>query len=152
VTLEWIEDHHPALVPALRDHPGIAFLMVRSEEQGALAIGQLGTHRLRDGHVDGDDPLAPFGPNAADHLRRTDGFPHCPDVMINSTYWADTQEVAAFEELVGSHGGMGGPQSHPFVLHPAELPWPGQPVVGPERVHRLFRSWLWALGHDEFRL
>ena len=34
--------------------------------------------------------------------------PHCPDIVVNSTYWDDLDEVAAFEELVGSHGGMGG--------------------------------------------
>jgi hypothetical protein len=150
VTLEWIEEHHPRLVPALRDHPGIAFLMVRSEDQGTLAIGSDGTHHLAGGRIEGEDPLAPFGPNAADHLRRTDGFPHCPDVMVNSTYWAENEEVAAFEELVGSHGGMGGPQSFPFVMHPTELVWPRDPVVGAERVHRVFRSWLWALGHDSY--
>jgi uncharacterized membrane protein YvlD (DUF360 family) len=152
VTLEWIEEHHPKLVPALRDHAGVGFLMVRSENRGALAIGSGGTHHLDDGRVEGEDPLAPFGPNAADHLRRTDGFPHCPDVMVNSTYWPEDEEVAAFEELVGSHGGMGGPQSFPFVLHPAELPWPEDPVVGAERVHRVFRSWLWALGHESYEV
>ena len=72
--------------------------------------------------------------------------------MVNSTYWAEDEEVAAFEELVGSHGGMGGPQSFPFVLHPAELSWPREPVVGAERVHRVFRSWLWALGHDSYEV
>jgi uncharacterized membrane protein YvlD (DUF360 family) len=152
VTLEWIEAHHPRLVPALRGHPGIGFLLVRSERDGALAVGAAGTHHLDDGRVEGEDPLAPFGPNAADHLRRTDSFPHCADVMVNSTYWPDTEEVAAFEELVGSHGGMGGPQSHPFVLHPADLPWPQEPVVGAERVHRVFRSWLWGLGHESYRV
>lgn len=35
----------------------------------------------------GEDPLARFGLQAARHLRRTDGFPHCPDVIVNSTYW-----------------------------------------------------------------
>ena len=51
-------------------------------------------------------------------MRRTDAFPHCPDLLVNSTYWAETDEVAAFEELVGSHGGMGGGQCFPFVLFP----------------------------------
>ena len=46
------------------------------------------------------------------------GFAHCPDIVLNSTYWAETDEVAAFEELVGSHGGMGGEQSHPLALFP----------------------------------
>jgi uncharacterized membrane protein YvlD (DUF360 family) len=150
VTLERIEQLHPRLVPALRDHPGIAFVMVRSERDGTLVIGSGGVHHLNGGRVEGEDPLAPFGSNAARHLRRTDGFPHCPDVMVNSTFWEETGEVAAFEELVGSHGGMGGTQSHPFVLHPAELPWPGEPVVGAEHVHSILRGWLAALGHEDY--
>jgi uncharacterized membrane protein YvlD (DUF360 family) len=150
VTLERIERLHPRLLPALRDHPGIAFVMVRSERDGTLALGRGGVRHLDSGRVEGDDPLTPFGPNAARHLRRTDAFPHCPDLMVNSAFWDETGEVAAFEELVGSHGGMGGTQSHPFVLHPAELPWPEEPVVGAEHVHRILRGWLAALGHEAY--
>jgi hypothetical protein len=150
VTLERLEQLHPRLLPTLREHPGIAFAMVRSERDGTLALGRGGIHRLDTGEVEGDDPLAPFGPNAVQHLRRTDCFPHCPDVMVNSTYWEETGEVAAFEELVGSHGGMGGTQSHPFVLHPADLAWPDGQVVGAEQVHRIMRGWLAALGHDGY--
>jgi uncharacterized membrane protein YvlD (DUF360 family) len=146
VTLERLEQLHPGLVPALRDHPGIGFVLVRSERHGALAIGARGTNFLDQGRVEGDDPLAPYGDNAADHVRRTDAFAHCPDLLVNSTYWKEADEVAAFEELVGSHGGMGGGQSFPFVLFPAELEWPEEPVVGAERVHLIFRSWLASLG------
>jgi hypothetical protein len=70
--------------------------------------------------------------------------------MLNSTYWTEFGEVAAFEELVGSHGGMGGTQSFPFVLHPSELSWPADEVVGAERVHRIFRGWLAELGQDAY--
>jgi hypothetical protein len=70
--------------------------------------------------------------------------------MVNSNYWTDVDEVAAFEELVGSHGGMGGTQSFPFVLHPRELELPAEEVVGPEALHRHFRRWLVELGHDEY--
>jgi uncharacterized membrane protein YvlD (DUF360 family) len=150
LSLERIEALYPRLVPSLRDHPGIGFILVRSEREGALAIGAAGTHFLDEGRVVGMDPLAPFGENAADHLRRTDSFPHCADLMLNSTYWPDFGEVAAFEELVGSHGGMGGTQSFPFVLHPAELGWAEQEVVGAERVHQIFRGWLAGLGHDAY--
>ncbi|HZB05030.1 MAG TPA: phage holin family protein [Thermoleophilaceae bacterium] len=150
VTLERLEALHPRLLPTLRDHRGIGFVHVRSEQHGALAIGRHGIHFLDDGRVEGDDPLAPFGPHAADHVRRTDSFPHCPDVVVNSSYWEDADEVAAFEELVGSHGGMGGGQSFPFVLFPAELEWPEELVVGAERVHRIFRGWLAGLGHDAY--
>ncbi len=74
VTLERLEELHPRLLPALREHPGIGFVHVRSERHGALAIGRRGTHFLDDGRVEGEDPLAPFGPHAADHVRRTDAL------------------------------------------------------------------------------
>ncbi len=151
VPLERIEALYPALIPALRGHPGIGFLLVRSGEHGALAIGRDGVHHLDTERVEGADPLAPFGPNAARHLRRTDAFPHCADLMVNSAYWPQFGEVAAFEELVGSHGGLGGTQSFPFVLHPRELGWPDDEVVGAESVHRIFRSWLAQLGHETFQ-
>jgi uncharacterized membrane protein YvlD (DUF360 family) len=151
LTLERIEVLHPGLIQTLREHPGIGFLLVRSESDGPVVLGAHGARLLASDHVDGEDPLAPFGPHAADHVRRTDGFPHCPDIVLNSTYWADTDEVAAFEELVGSHGGMGGEQSYPFVLAPSDWRWPQEPVVGAEAMHRYLRGWLADLGHDAYR-
>jgi uncharacterized membrane protein YvlD (DUF360 family) len=151
VALERIEALYPRLMPALRDHPGVGFVLVRSERHGAIALGQDGTRFLdEEDRVEGEDPLAPFGPNAARHLRRTDGFPHCADLMVNSTLWPQFGEVAAFEELVGSHGGLGGTQSFPFVLHPSELAWPEDEVVGAESVHRIFCGWLAGLGHTSY--
>jgi hypothetical protein len=70
--------------------------------------------------------------------------------MVNSTYWPDTDEVAAFEELVGSHGGMGGTQSFPFLLYPVDLEPPAEPLVGAEAVHRRLRRWLVQLGHQSY--
>jgi uncharacterized membrane protein YvlD (DUF360 family) len=150
LTLERMEALYPRLIPALRDHDGIGFVLARSERDGAVAIGAAGIHRLDRGQVEGEDPLLPFGPNAARHLRRTDGFAHCADLMVNSAFWPEFGEVAAFEELVGSHGGLGGPQSHPFVLHPSDLHWPDGEVVGAEQVHRVFRGWLTELGHSGY--
>jgi uncharacterized membrane protein YvlD (DUF360 family) len=151
VSLERIEELYPALLPALRNHAGIGFAMVRSERDGPIALGPRGSHRLSDGNIEGEDPLAPFGPNAPHHLRRTDGFEHCPDIVLNSTYWEDTDEVAAFEELVGSHGGMGGEQSHPFALAPGGWSMPTEPIVGAEAMHLHMRTWLADLGHDAYR-
>ena len=149
VTLERLEELYPRVIPALSKHPGVGFLLVRSERGGALAIGPNGINYLDQQRVEGTDPLAPFGPNAARHLLRTDGFAHCPDIVVNSTYWQDMDEVAAFEELVGSHGGMGGAQSYPFVLHPTALVM-ADGTVGPEAVHRELRCWLVQLGHPEY--
>jgi uncharacterized membrane protein YvlD (DUF360 family) len=149
-TLEQIERERPGLVEALRGHPGIGFVLVRSEADGAVVLGPAGRRVLATGAVEGEDPLAPFGPNAADHVARTDAFPHCPDLMVNSRYWAELDEVAAFEELVGSHGGLGGGQSHPFVLVPPELEWPDEPVVGATSVHRILRGWLAGSGQTAY--
>ena len=150
VTLERIEERWPKLIPALRDHPGVGFLLVRSA-RGATVIGPAGVRYLDDDEVEGDDPLAPFGANAARHVKRTDGFPHCPDIVVNSTYWAEFDEVAAFEELVGSHGGMGGGQSFPFALVPSEWGAAEEPVIGAEALHAHLRRWLADLGHDSYR-
>jgi len=141
LTLERIDQLYPDLLEALRTHPGIGFVMVDSA-QGGVAIGSDGMHWIERGETEGDDPLAPYGPNAAAHVLRTHRFSNCPDILVNSTWWRGLDEVAAFEELVGSHGGMGGTQSYPFVLHPVDLAWPDQPVVGAERVHHILKSWL----------
>ncbi len=146
---ERIERLYPQLIDELRAHPGIGFVLVRSDADGALVLGAEGTHFLDQKRVEGKDPLEPFGPNAAMHVKRSDEFPHCPDLMINSTYWRELDEVAAFEELVGSHGGMGGLQSQPFVLHPADLEWPTEPVIGAEAVHEVLKGWQAALAQAE---
>lgn len=150
VSLERIGELYPALVPTLCTHPGIGFLLVRSAARGAVVMGPHGTHFLDEDRVEGDDPLAPFGPNAAAHVRRTDGFAHCADIMVNSAYWPDTGEVAAFEELVGSHGGLGGTQSRAFVLAPSKWESSNEPLLGAADVHQLMRRWLAAAGQDDY--
>jgi uncharacterized membrane protein YvlD (DUF360 family) len=150
LSLERIEQLHPKLIPALRGHEGIGFVLVRSSDEGAVVLGERGVNYLDGERVEGGDPLEPFGPNAAAHIKRTDGFEHCPDIVINSTFWADSDEVAAFEELVGSHGGMGGEQSYPFVLAPSEWQIPADSVIGAESMHRHLRRSLAGLGHSAY--
>ena len=146
LTLEEIEERHPQLIPALRGHPHVAFALVRSSSEGAVVLGGAGTHRLSDGQVTGTDPLAGFSSRAAKHLKRTDGFPHVADIVVNSFYDPVTEEGCAFEELISFHGGMGGPQTRPFILHPAHFTVADGPIVGAEAVHRLLRDWRHAYG------
>jgi uncharacterized membrane protein YvlD (DUF360 family) len=141
LTREEIDERHPELIPALCAHPHVGFVLVRSSEDGPIVIGGRGSRRLADGQVIGEDPLAGFSPNAGRHLRRTDGFPHVADIVVNSFYDPVTEEGCAFEELISFHGGMGGPQTQPFVLHPEKLAAPAEPLVGAEAVHRLLRAW-----------
>lgn len=150
-TMEELDERYPALLATLRQHPGIGFALVRSAGAGPVVLGARGTRWLESGRLIGQDPLAPFGPRAAEHVARTDAFPHCPDILVNSTWWEETEEVAAFEELVGSHGGLGGSQAHPFVLAPAGWALPAEEVVGAETMHRWMRRWLADLGHEAFR-
>ncbi|GGO94962.1 phage holin family protein [Wenjunlia tyrosinilytica] len=141
-TYEELQERFPKLLATLTGHPGIGFVLVRSEERGPLVIGGSGQHELTTGVVEGDDPLAPFGPGAAEAVLRTDSFPHVADVMVNSAYDPRTGEVHAFEEQIGSHGGLGGAQGRPFLLHPVELPLPPGGLVGAEAVHQVLKGWL----------
>jgi hypothetical protein len=141
VTLEQMEARHPKLIPALREHPHVGWILVRSDQHGPVVLGGRGAHYLADGRVEGEDPLAAFSPTAPQHLLRTDGFPHVADIMVGSFYDPDLDEGCAFEELISFHGGMGGLQTRPFVLFPAQLPLPDEPIVGAAQVYRLLKGW-----------
>jgi hypothetical protein len=145
LTLEELNERHPRLIPELRAHPHVGFLLVRSSEHGPVALGANGTHYLADDRIEGDDPLAGFSPNAPHHLRRTDGFAHVADIMVNSFYDPELDEGCAFEELISFHGGMGGTQTRAFVLHPVSLPMPEEPIVGAAGVHALLSGWRRSL-------
>jgi uncharacterized membrane protein YvlD (DUF360 family) len=141
LTLEEIEERHPQLVPALREHPHIGWLLVHSAMQGALVLGATGVRHLESGRIEGEDPLASFSPTAAQHLLRTDGFAHAPDIAVGSFYDPELDEGCAFEELISFHGGLGGPQTRPFILHPERLPLPDEAIVGAASVHALLSGW-----------
>jgi uncharacterized membrane protein YvlD (DUF360 family) len=145
LSMEEIEDRHPELLETLRRHPHIGFVMVHSQEHGAVVLGAAGTSYLDERRVDGEDPLAGFSPRAARHVRRTDGFANAPDILVNSFYDPTLEEGCAFEELISFHGGLGGSQTRPFILHPVELPVPPEPVVGAAAVHDILVAWRRAL-------
>lgn len=139
--LEEIDERHPRLIAALREHPHVGWVLVRSAEHGALVLGGAGVRHLDDGSVEGEDPLAAFTATAADHLRRTDGFDTAPDLLVGSFYDPVLEEGCAFEELISFHGGLGGPQTRPFVLHPERLRMPDEELIGGAAVHRVLKGW-----------
>jgi hypothetical protein len=142
LTMEEIEARHPDLLTTLREHPHVGWLLVRSSEHGPLVLGGSGgERRLGDGTVTGEDPLAAFSPTAPEHLHRTDGFEHVADIMVGSFYDPELDEGCAFEELISFHGGLGGAQTRPFILHPDTLPLPDKPLVGAAAVHGLLSDW-----------
>jgi hypothetical protein len=142
MTWDELEDRHPGLVEALASHPGVGLVLVRSGQDGPVVLGGSGLRRLGTGRVDGVDPLTGFGPLAESSLRRLDGFANVGDLVVVSMLDGETGEVAAFEELVGSHGGLGGAQTEAFVLHPSDLVPPDEALVGAPAVHRILVRWL----------
>lgn len=140
VTLEQLADRYPGLVESLAVHPGIGAILVASGEHGPLVIGHDGIHYLADDRVDGVDPVAPYGGHALAAFRRLDGLAHVPDLAVISLYDPEFDEVAAFEELIGSHGGLGGPQTQAMLLHPSD--WAlDEELLGAEAVYRQLRRW-----------
>lgn len=142
MTLEQIELEHPGLVAALAAHPQIGWVMVRSEHEGAVVLGASGSYRLRDDSVTGTDPIADYGVNAASHLRRHDGFSQCPDLLIGGAYLPQEDEIVPFEEFMGSHGGLGGAQMHPFALVPTSWSETDAPIVGAATMHHELKRWM----------
>jgi hypothetical protein len=61
--------------------------------------------------------------------------------MVGSFYDPQRDEGCAFEELISFHGGLGGPQTQPFILHPERLPRPDEPIVGAAAVHAVLSRW-----------
>ncbi|MBT2454335.1 phage holin family protein [Streptomyces sp. ISL-86] len=127
-TRERIERAHPALLATLANHPGVGFLLV-----DGMVLGPDGAAARLAVPGEAEELLARFGPGAADVVRRTDTFPHVADIMVNSAYDPETGAVHAFEEQIGSHGGLGGEQGRPFLMWPTVLSEPVRARV-PERV------------------
>ena len=88
---------------------------MNTEAEGLL--GPAGSYHLRDGTVVGESPLTPYGPLAPRHLARLDGIEHVGDLALISRVDEGTEMVAAFEELIGSHGGLGGWQTRASLLY-----------------------------------
>jgi hypothetical protein len=142
LTLEELQELHPGLVATLAEHPGIGFLMVRSSERGAVVLGANGIRYLDEDVVEGEDPTTLFGEHTIMSLKREDAMVHAPDILLLSQYDAEMGEVAAFEELIGSHGGLGGYQTQPFILHPAEWELDEPVPLGAPAIYRNIRRWL----------
>ena len=115
-------------------------------------IGRAGTHELDSGRVEGEDPLAPFGPNAARHVARTDGFPHCADIMVNSTYWDGqrTRWPRSRSSWARTAGWAARSRSRSCSIR-LDLEPPEAELIGAEAVHRELRRWLVQLGHESYR-
>jgi hypothetical protein len=147
LTHQQLDRRYPALVAGLARHPGVGFVVVLDELQGPLVLGARGSVRLDDLHVEGVDPLLPFGPHAHEFVRRVALRPEAPDIYVNSLLEPGTGEVAAFEGLVGCHGGLGGWQDRAMAVVPDDLPFPSEMIIGADTMHVALCTILRHLGH-----
>jgi hypothetical protein len=142
LTRAQVDAAHPTLIGGLAAHPGIGVVVVDEDRFGPVAYGRGGWHRLRDGTIHGQDPLTPYGPRARRDLLRHQQMNHVGDLVLISTVDPTTDEVPAFEELVGSHGGLGGWQTEAILIHPADWPITDHELDGPAAVHHQLATWL----------
>ena len=140
LTYEEINEKFPRLIPGIVNNEFIGFILVRSSERGDMAIGKNGIYYLDSDEIEGENPLEGFGKNIARHLKRNSSFKHTPDILVNSFYDAENDEVCAFEELVGSHGGAGGSQSEPFILYPSDWDVPDGEIIGAETIYEILKE------------
>ena len=141
MTEEAIETRYPGLIEALARHPGIGALLVRSADGHALVLGPYGRLDLTADPSAGDHALADYGPRAVENLRHLEGLANVGDLMLFGAIDRVSGEVTGFEELVGSHGGLGGWQSEPFILCPATLTLADDPPLGAPAVYRQLIAW-----------
>ena len=106
-----------------------------------MVIGSDGIYYLDNDEIVGKNPLENFGKNATMHLKRHNTFKHMPDILVNSSYNPENEEIYSFEELIGSHGGLGGSQTRPFILYPSYWKDPGE-LVGAKSIYDFLKEEL----------
>ena len=149
LTYEEINEFLPNLIPGIINNEYIGFIVVKSSEHGNLAIGKNGTYYLDTDRIEGENPLEGFGKNITGHIKRNVSFKYTPDILVNSFYDAEKDEVCAFEELVGSHGGAGGSQSEPFILYPSDWDIGMDEIIGAENIYKILKTSLKNLKEGE---
>jgi hypothetical protein len=148
LTLENLQERWPKLVSGLCAHEGVGFIAGLDATGVPWALGAHGRTRLDTGEVTGRDPLEPYGDHAARVLRRAVVMPEAPELYVNSRMENPTLDIAAFEPLVGAHGGLGGWQDRAILLTPRTLAHvlPTERIEGADRLHAVLVSMLRAVG------
>jgi uncharacterized membrane protein YvlD (DUF360 family) len=125
ITLNELNEAYPGMVDQLVQHEGIGFVVAYNDDFQPVAFGKQGARDLQTGEVVGQDPLLPFGDVdfRAWQLARLANFENSGDLILNSTLYPDGS-VAALEELIGNHGGLGGEQTDSYLFHPGDLQVP----------------------------
>lgn len=148
LTLEDLQARWPKLISGLCAHDGVGFVAGVDSSGLPWAIGATGRIRLDTGEVAGEDPLRPYRDHAARVLRRAVMMPEAPDLYVNSRVDDVTLDIAAFEPLVGAHGGLGGWQDRAVLLTPRRFidVLPAEHIEGADHLHDVLVAMLRAVG------
>lgn len=147
LALDDVAARWPRLLPGLRAHPGVGFVAGLDQHGVPWALGPAGRRNLATGAVEGVDPLAGLGPHSSGALLRAVSMPEAPELYVNSRIDPGTLDVAAFESLVGAHGGLGGWQDRAVLLAPRQLlPARLDRINGADELHRVLLSVLERAG------
>jgi len=121
-SLTELQAAYPGMIDAVVQHPGVGVVVATDAAGAPIVFGKGGARNLATGEVSGEDPLLPYGDVElrAWQLRRVAEFASGGDLMVMGALYPDGT-VAAMEELIGNHGGLGGEQTDSFLLHPADL-------------------------------
>lgn len=151
-----IENRYPGFIKKLLKTPGIGLIMVLDGKSGPICLGAEGQISLRTGKVQGKNPLKTYKNIRTKDLLDLATKTHAPDLQIISMKRPGTDEVHAFEELVGNHGGIGGWQTESILIYPGTLAigdrfYEDDKLHDSTTIHKIFISWLAKAGHRPAR-
>jgi len=134
---------YPTLLSCLIEHPGIGLVVGREGEETVM-VGRSGTLTLSPAgdRLQGANPLKGLA-NPSDQAARIDqvaAFPRSGDLMLLGAW--ENGSVVTFEDQIGTHGGLGGPQETPFILYPADMEWPSGAINSPCHLYPIFARYL----------
>jgi uncharacterized membrane protein YvlD (DUF360 family) len=144
LTTEYIIRNHPALLESLVTHPGIGFAVTTREDGEFLMMGRNGLRMMRSGEVEGEDPALQYlskngGESNMSALIRLCEYPHAGDLILNGAVIKEGT-VVSFENQRGTHGGLGGEQTAPFVIYPRRFRTRGDRIEHPLAMHSFLMS------------
>jgi len=131
---------YPELLQGLLEHPGVGMIVAREEEY-TVALGKRGRALITDGSVEteGENPLrlADEPDIAATQIDYLASFPHSGDLIVFGG-WCRPGVLVSFEDQISTHGGLGGPQDYPFLIHPSGLSAPADAITNSRQLYPFF--------------
>jgi len=135
---------YPGLLDWLTATPGIGAVIGRAGDRTIVLGSEGGTLEIgREAELaDPPDPLAPYGDAsyAERQIHQLAHFPHAGDLIVLGAMREDGR-VVTFENQLAAHGGLGGPQTHPFIAWPPERDLRSHAINDPEDLYPVFRAY-----------